>query len=139
MLWLLQIVRKSLSSLELIGDFCFAGTGIEEVSILDSVSELCHGCFQDCMSLQRTMFGSSSSRVAMFYWLRFGNLSVFEPASKDSAILGIESLLLLHCKDQAKIHCLAHRPERKPLGSLRPAPNPNDVAHGHTLHPYAKK
>ena len=48
------------SSLKRVGDYCFAKTGLEEVSIPDSVRELCDGCFFECASLRRVTFGSSS-------------------------------------------------------------------------------
>ena len=51
----------SSSSLERIGDSCFASSGVEEASIPDGVRELCEGCFEGCSSLRRVMFGSSSS------------------------------------------------------------------------------
>ena len=52
---------ESSSSLEGIGDFCFESSGVEEVSIPDSVRELCDGCFFECKSRYRAMFGSSST------------------------------------------------------------------------------
>ena len=51
----------SCSSLERIGVECFARSGVEEVSIPDSVRELCDGCFERCESLRCVNFGSSSS------------------------------------------------------------------------------
>ena len=51
----------SSSSLERIGASCFQSSGVEEVSIPDSVRELCDGCFKGCASLRRVNFGSSSS------------------------------------------------------------------------------
>ena len=51
----------SSSSLERIGVECFRGSGVEEVSIPDSVRELHHKCFSGCKSLRRITFGSSSS------------------------------------------------------------------------------
>ena len=52
---------SSCSSLEQIGSWCFAHSGIEDVSIPDGVRELCNRCFRRCWSLRRVEFGSSSS------------------------------------------------------------------------------
>ena len=49
------------TSLERIGDCCFQGTGVEEISVPDSVRELCKDCFRWCTSLRRVTFGPSSS------------------------------------------------------------------------------
>ena len=49
------------SSLERIGGYCFAKTGVEEVSVPDGVRELCDGCFRRCQGLRRVTFGPSSS------------------------------------------------------------------------------
>ena len=51
----------SSSSLEWIGVSCFERSGIEDVSIPDSVRVLCDRCFYACSSLRRVTFGSSSS------------------------------------------------------------------------------
>ena len=51
----------SSSSLERIGVECFEGSGVAEVSIPDSVRELCSRCFKECRYLRRVNFGSSSS------------------------------------------------------------------------------
>ena len=51
----------SSSSLEWVGVSCFELSGVEEVSIPDSVRELCDGCFKECESLRHVTFGSSSS------------------------------------------------------------------------------
>ena len=48
------------SSLERIGVSSFEDSGVEEVSVPDSVHELCNGCFKDCSSLHRVTFGYSS-------------------------------------------------------------------------------
>ena len=40
---------------------CFERTGVEDVSVPDSVCELCDHCFAVCESLHRVMFGSVSS------------------------------------------------------------------------------
>ena len=62
----------SCSSLERIGDYCFGSSGVEEVSIPDSVREMCDYCFSWCESLHRVNFGSSSSleRIGfqVFWW-----------------------------------------------------------------------
>ena len=58
-----------LSSLERIGVEAFAAVydgrvtecGLVEISIPDSVRELCDGCFKGCSSLRRGTFGPSSS------------------------------------------------------------------------------
>ena len=49
------------SSLERIGVSCFERSGVEEVSIPDSVCELCDRCFYKCKSLCRVTFGPCSS------------------------------------------------------------------------------
>ena len=49
------------SSLERIGVSCFESSGVEEVSVPDSVRELCDGCFKGCLSLRRVTFGPSPS------------------------------------------------------------------------------
>ena len=51
----------SLSSLERIGDSCCAWSGVEEVSIPDSVYELPDCCFRESRKLHHVTFGSSSS------------------------------------------------------------------------------
>ena len=55
------------SSLEWIGDSCFAETGVEEVSIPDGVRNLGDWCFSDCKNLSRVTFGSSSSLERIGY------------------------------------------------------------------------
>ena len=47
-------------SVERIGAECFVGTRVEEVSIPNSVCDLCARCFTGCVSLRRATFGSSS-------------------------------------------------------------------------------
>ena len=49
------------SSLERISVSCFEGTGVDEMTIPDSVRELCDGCFKWCSCLCRVIFGTSSS------------------------------------------------------------------------------
>ena len=55
------MIFSSSSSLERIDVSCFESTKIEEVSIPDSVRELCDRCFAGCSNLRRVRFGSSSS------------------------------------------------------------------------------
>ena len=50
----------SLTSVERIGAFCFAHSGVEEMSIPDSVVELGGWCFNRCGRLRRVTFRSSS-------------------------------------------------------------------------------
>ena len=50
-----------MSSLERIGVRCFQHAHFEEVTIPDSVRELCRECFSFCSSLSRVTFGPSSS------------------------------------------------------------------------------
>ena len=46
----------SSSSLELIGDECFAYSGVEEVTLPEGVRELCDSCFTGCESLLSVNF-----------------------------------------------------------------------------------
>ena len=46
---------------ERIGVPCFEWSGVEEVSVPNSVRELCEGCFKACRRLRRVTFGPSSS------------------------------------------------------------------------------
>ena len=55
------MIFSSSSCLERIGVYCFENSGVKEVHILDTVCELCEGCFRKCWSLRRVTFGSSSS------------------------------------------------------------------------------
>ena len=73
----------SSSSLELIGVSCFESSGVEEVSIPDSVRELCDRCFYECKSLRRVNFGSSSSleRIGLSCFERSGVEKVSIPDS----------------------------------------------------------
>ena len=56
-----SVMFSSSSSLERIGDSCFALSSVEEVAIPDGVLELCDGCFASCNCLRRVTFGSSST------------------------------------------------------------------------------
>ena len=49
------------SSLERVGVGWIQGTSVEDVSVPDSVRELCEGCFKGCKSLRRVTFGPASS------------------------------------------------------------------------------
>ena len=44
-----------------IGVSCFQESAVEDVSVPDSVRELCDGCFKECSSLRCVTFGPSSS------------------------------------------------------------------------------
>ena len=56
------------SSLKLIGELVFYGSGTVEIPIPEGIEELCEACFSECENLSRVTFGESYSLKLIGNW-----------------------------------------------------------------------
>ena len=87
---LTRVTFGELSSLKLIYWYAFAGLGLSEIRVPDSVDEFGDKCFCDCKSLSRVSFGELSSlkRIGWQLFRKSGIKSLEIPESIELILSG---------------------------------------------------